>query len=312
MRRAGRGPRGPHRPVSAQRLGSARASHRPQRSRDPHCARGCPASVFLFQAEDGIRDRLVTGVQTCALPLTETVKEKFKKEIGQDEEYQGILRKVQEKNQNVDGRVGIDKEGILCWKERLYVPDGFRKEVLHQEHDSRIAGHFGRERTLELITRNFYWSKLEDDVREYCNKCDSCQRTKTPRHAKHGLLHPLELPSSPWTYISVDFITDLPESNGNRNIMVVVDRFTKMAHFIPTDKREASTVARLFLNNVWKYHGMPIDIVSDRDTVFTGHFLADLYQFLGIKRSMSTAFHPQTDGQTERINQNIEHYLRTY
>ena len=200
----------------------------------------------------------------------------------------------------------------MQWKGRLYAPKGFRKEILKQEHDSKIAGHFGRERTMELITRNFYWPKLEDEVRNYWNTCDSCQRTKSPRHVKHGLLHPLELPSSPWIHISVDFITDLPESDGCKNIMVVVDCFTKMAHFIPAAKRESSVVARLCVDNVWKYHGLPLDVVSDRDGVFTGHFIADLYEFLGIKRSMSTAFHPQTDGQTERLNQTIEHYLRTY
>jgi hypothetical protein len=85
-----------------------------------------------------------------------------------------------------------------------------------------------------------------------------------------------------------------------------------MAHFIPTAKRESAIVARLFLKNVWKYHGLLFDIVSDRDRVFTGHFIADLYQFLGIKRSMSTVFHPQTDGQTEHFNQTIEHFLHTY
>ena len=94
--------------------------------------------------------------------------------------------------------------------------------------------------------------------------------------------------------------------------MVVIDRFTKMAHFIPTAKRESSVVARLFLDNVWKYHGLPTDIVSDRDGVFTEHFIVDLYKFLRIKRSMSTAVHPQTDGQTEQMNQTIKHYLHTY
>jgi hypothetical protein len=91
---------------------------------------------------------------------------------------------------------------------------------------------------------------MEDNVREYCNRCDSCQRTKIPGHATHGLLHSLELPSSPWTHIVVDFISDLPESNRNKNIMVVIDQFTRMAHFIPTAKRESAVVAKMFLENV--------------------------------------------------------------
>jgi hypothetical protein len=245
------------------------------------------------------------------MELTTTMKENWIKEVECDQEYQGILEQVKKRKQNVNERIQLDKDGMLTWKGRLYVPKGFRNKVLEKQHDSRIAGHFGRERTMELITRNFYWPNLEDEVREYCNKCDSCQRAKSPRHAKHGLLHPLELPSSPWTNISVDFITNLPESNGNKNIMVVVDRFTKIAHFIPTAKRESAVVARLFLKNVWKYHGLPFDVVSDRNGVFTGHFITDLYHFLAIKRSMSTAFQPRTDGQTERLNQTIEHFLRT-
>jgi hypothetical protein len=122
----------------------------------------------------------------------------------------------------------------------------------------------------------------------------------------------LELPSKPWTQISTDFITNLPESSGHTKILAVVDRFTKMAHFIPLSKKNSPTVARAYLEIGWKYHGFPEDVVSDRDGSFTGQYFTDLYNYLGIKRSMSTAFHPETDGQTERINQVIEAYLRSY
>jgi len=115
------------------------------------------------------------------------------------------------------------------------------------EHDSKVAGHFGRDRTMELISRNFFWPKMEDDVRQYCNECDNCQPMKAPRHAKHGLLHPLELPCKPWTHISTDFITDLPELWGHSKILVVVDRLTKMAHFIPISKNDSPSVAKAYL-----------------------------------------------------------------
>ena len=153
---------------------------------------------------------------------------------------------------------------------------------------------------------------MERDIRKYCRECDICQRTKAPRHAKHGLLHPLQLACKPWTHISRDFITDLPESEGATLILVVVDRFTKMAYFVPIKKKDSPTVARAYLENVWKYHGFPADVASDRDSTFTGSFFTDLYNYLGIKRSMSTAYHPQTGGQRERINQVIESYLRSY
>jgi IS30 family transposase len=153
---------------------------------------------------------------------------------------------------------------------------------------------------------------MERDIRKYCSECDICQRMKAPRHAMHSLLHPLELACKPWTHINSDFITDLPESEGATIILVVVDRLTKMAHFVPIKKKDSPTVAQAYLQNVWKYHGFPEYVVSDRDTTFTGSFFTDLYNYLEIKRSMSTAYHPQTDGQTERINQVIESYLRSY
>jgi hypothetical protein len=158
---------------------------------------------------------------------------------------------------------------------------------------------------LELITRNFNWTNIEQNVQTYCNKCDNCQRTKAPRHARHRLLHPLELACIPWKHISADFITDLPESEGATIIRDVVDGFTKMAHFVLIGKKDAPTVARAYLGNVWKYHGFPKDVVSNRDSTLTCSFFMDLYNYLGTKGSMSTAYHPQTDGQTQHINQVI-------
>jgi len=242
--------------------------------------------------------------------LLPEAKERIKEKARLDDKYKEICTQVI-KGGNIDKSFTITDD-LLCWKNRIYVPEGMRQRVIQSEHDSKVAGHFGRDRTMELISRNFYWTNMERDVRKYCSECDICQRTKAPRHAKHGLLHPLELACKPWTHISTDFITDLPESEGATIILVVVDRFTKMAHFVSIKKKDSPTVARAYLENVWKYHGFPEDVVSDRDTTFTGSFFTDLYDYLGIKRSMSTAYHPQTDGQTERINQVIESYLRSY
>jgi len=242
--------------------------------------------------------------------LSSEQKEAIIQDAKLDDEYIRICKAISKK-ENVDPNYAI-KEDILTWKGRIYVPKGMKRKVMKSEHDSKIAGHFGRDRTMELISRNFYRPKMEDDVRQYCNECNICQRTKAPRHAKQGLLHPLELPSKPWTHISTAFITDLPESLGYTKILVVVDRFTKMAHFIPLSKKDSPTVAKAYLENVWKYHGFPEDVVSDRDGTFTGQYFTDLYKYLGIKRSMSTAFYPQTVGQTERLNQVIEAYVRSY
>jgi hypothetical protein len=136
---------------------------------------------------------------------------------------------------------------------------------------------------------------------------------KSPRHAKFGLLQPLELSYSPWESTSVDFIVALPESEGHTQIMVVVDRFSKMAHFIAlVETATAKDAAQAFLKEVWKLHGLPESIISDRDTKWTSEFWDGLCGLLGIKKRMSTSFHPQTDGQTERVNQTLETYLRTF
>jgi hypothetical protein len=242
--------------------------------------------------------------------LSPDQKEAIIQDARLDDKYMPICQAVPKK-ENVDANYSLQGD-LLAWKGRIYVPKVMRKKVMKSEHDSEIAGHFCRDRTMELISRNFFWPKMEDEVRQYCNECNNCQRTMSPRHAKHGLLHPLELPSKPGIHISTDFITDLPESSRHTKIFVVVDMFTKMPHFITLSKKDSPTVARAYLENVWKYHRFLEDVVSDRDGTFTGQYLPDLSIYLGIKRSMSTAFHPQTDGQTERINQVIEAYLRSY
>jgi len=252
-------------------------------------------------------------IQISAMDIEQLLpeaKERIKEKAMLDEKYINLCKQISSGG-NVDRHFTIVNE-LLCWKNRIYVSEGLRQRVSQSEHDSKVAGHFGREQMLELLSRNFFWTNMERDVRKYCSECDNCQRTKAPRHAKHGLLHPLELACKPWTHISTDFVTDLPVSEGATMILVVGDRFTKMAHFIPIKKKDSPTVAKAYLENVWKYHGCPEDVVSDRDSTFTGSFCTDLYSYLGIKRSMSTADHPQTEGQTERINQVIEAYLRSY
>ena len=175
----------------------------------------------------------------------------------------------------------------------------------------KVAGYFGQEKTIELVTRNFYWEKLADWINDYVRSCNECQHIKSPRHTKYELLQPLEVPYAAWTSISVNFFTQLPESYGKTQIMVVVDRFTKMAHFIGLEKNAtARDVADTFLKEVWKLHGLPCEIISDMDAKFSCEFWESLCKSLGIKRKMSTVYHPQTDGQTERTNQVLEGYLR--
>src|SRR6185437_6153401 len=136
---------------------------------------------------------------------------------------------------------------------------------------------------------------------------------KSSNHKPYGLLQPLPIADRPWSSISVDFITQLPESNGYTAICIFVDRFTKMAHFAPTtDNVDAEGTVQLFLERVFSAHGLPDDVVSDRDVTFTSKFTKSIFKALCIKQNLSTAFHPRTDGQTERVNSILEQYLRCY
>ena len=161
---------------------------------------------------------------------------------------------------------------------KLWVPCGLRKSVLESEHDSKVAGHMGQDKTKELVRRNFWWPRMDDDIVKYVQSCPECQKNKAARHQYYGLLQPLEPAFAPWQSIAMDFITDLPLSEGCDQLWVIVDRFSKMAHFIPLKKsaKKAEDLAPIFAREIWRIHGVPTDIVSDRDTRFTSKFWQSL------------------------------------
>jgi len=148
-------------------------------------------------------------------------------------------------------------------------------------------------------------------LREYVKSCDTCVRSKVPRHRPFGLLQPLPIPSRPWGSIAMDFITDLPTVRAKNSILVVVDRLTKMAHFTPCSKSiTAEETAQLILDGIVQLHGLPEEIVSDIGPQFASKFWRRLFKLLGVDIRLSSAFHPETYGQTERTNQTFEQYLR--
>lgn len=206
-------------------------------------------------------------------------------------------------------------DDLLFLDKRLVIPnhDPLKAEILNACHDAPLAGHFGVQRTIELVSRKYWWPGMTTHIKAYIAGCEPCQRAKTSRTKPAGTLKPLPIPSAPWSSIAMDFITDLPASNSFDSILVVVDRLTKMAHFIPTTKTlNASGLAHLIIRDIVRLHGLPADIVSDRGTLFTSNFWQALTKTLKVETRLSTAFHPQTDGQTERLNQTLEQYLRLY
>ena len=200
--------------------------------------------------------------------------------------------------------------------DRLYIPADalLRTRLLHECHDVPTAGHLGKDKTLEQVKRRFYWPRMDFDVLQYVRTCDACQRNKPSQQATAGLLQPLPIPDHPWQQVTMDLITQLPKSHrGHDAIVVFVDKMSKMVHLVATKTEvTAPQLAEIFWSTVVRHHGLPSSIVSDRDPRFTGHFWRALWKCLGTQLTMSTAFHPQTDGQTERANRTLEEMLRSY
>ena len=177
-----------------------------------------------------------------------------------------------------------------------------------------FTGHVGMRKTLELVDRQFHWRGLRGDTIQYVKTCPTCQMMKSDNRAKAGLLQPLEIPSRKWAHVTTDLVTDLPESNGFTAIIVFVDKLTKMVHLARMQKGSHShgICPDFCRQHVFRLHGLPEVIISDRDPCFTGKFWRSLFDLLGTDLRFSTAFHPQTDGQSERMIQTLENFLRPY
>ncbi|XP_062230062.1 uncharacterized protein LOC133927630 [Phragmites australis] len=203
-------------------------------------------------------------------------------------------------------------DGFLFRTNKLCIPACSIRQVLLQEaHAGGLAGHFGIKKTLDMLSDHFFWPHMRRDVQRHVERCIICLKAKS-RLNPHGLYTPLPIPTVPWEDISMDFILGLPRSQrGRDSIFVVVDRFSKMAHFIPCHKSDdASHVADLFFREIVRLHGVPKTIVSDRDTKFLSYFWKTLWAKLGTKLLFSTTCHPQTDGQTEVVNRTLSTMLR--
>ena len=206
------------------------------------------------------------------------------------------------------------EDGVVLKEGRIYVPEGeLRGEVIRLYHNTPVGGHRGRWKMTELVTRNYWWLGVMKEVGRYVDGYDACQRYKNRSEVLAGKLMPNAIPEKPWSHISADFITKLPLAQGYDAILVVCDRFSKMVHFIASiEKTSTEGLAKLFRDQVWRLHSLPESIISDRGVQFAAGMMKELNNLLGIQTKLSTAYHPQTDGQTERINQELEQYLRVF
>lgn len=212
-------------------------------------------------------------------------------------------------------------DGVLKRRGRIWAPvdERLRTELLSQFHDPKEAGHPGREAMYASIGREYFWPGLQDDVRRYVRNCDICGRNRQWRE-KMGLLQPLPIPEQPWLHIAMDYAVQMPEqtperqksrtSLQGRNILIIVDRLTKEVELQVTNTLEAQELAAIFIRNIVARHGWPESIVSDRGSQFTSSFWAEICRQAGTERHLSTAYHPQSDGQSERTVQEVKSYLR--
>jgi len=192
-----------------------------------------------------------------------------------------------------------EEDGVVYMEGRIYVPNNkrIREEILKENYDSVDVGHPEQHRMLELLKRMYWWPGLKKDVKKYIQGYFKCQQNKVQHQRKAGKLHPLEIPQGSWQEISIDIIGPLPKLNGMNAIVVIVDQFTKMIRLKTTMTNISSEgIAKFYMDDIWKLHGVPKKILSNRGPQFTLKFMKEFTKALGTKRQLSTAYHPQTDG----------------
>jgi len=234
------------------------------------------------------------------------VLEKIKKARSKDED---VVRVVEEMKKVEVRELREDEwkleEDLVLKEGKVYVPkdEELRAEVIQLHHDIPAAGHGGRWKTVELVTRNYWWPGVTRDVGKCVEECDLCQRMKNRIEELAGKLKLSEVPKKPWSHLTVDFIMKLLVVAEKDAVLVVCDRLSKIMYFVvTTEGTSVEGLVRLFRNNVWKLHRLPESVVSDRGPQFAAELTKELNRMLGIKTKLSTAFYPQTDGQTERMN----------
>eukprot|EP00877_Chromochloris_zofingiensis_P013317 jgi/Chrzof1/8239/Cz03g02190.t1 len=264
----------------------------------------------------------LTNLQILCDDLALTVTEQKEELAAQERQFQG------------GDPVGVEdnaaKRDGLLWKplpatdvnvrgttRLLVLPnhDGLRQEVLEELHDAPYSGHLGVTKTTKAVQRLYRWPGVNADVLQFVKSCEACQRNKISTQPPAGLLHPMPIPGRRWESVSLDLVTCmLKTQRGNDTVVMFVARLSKMVHFHACTQQgtDAVAMAHIFIEQVYRLHGVPKEFVSDRDPRFTGEYWAEVCKLLGTKCALSSSYHPQTDGQTERANRVLEEMLRHY
>jgi hypothetical protein len=228
-----------------------------------------------------------------------------------DAKAQDLLKKLAISSPYSQG-YSLDK-GLIGQQDKVWIGhnSALQNKLIAACHSSAIGGHSGIATTYYKLKKHFSWKGMRQEVENYIKQCSICQHSKHSHNHPLGLLQPIPIPESVRRDLSMYFIEGLPKSQGYSVILVVVDKLTKFAHFLPVKHPYTTTsIAQIFMDNIVKLHGLPSLIVTNRDTIFLSHFWKELFKLYRVNLQLSTSYHPQSDGQTERVNQCLEMYLR--
>ena len=227
---------------------------------------------------------------------------------------ESLVPRFQQVKEGETSEFGLNDDGVLCFRGRICVPkdSDLRQSILKEAHGGLCAMHPGGNKLYHDLRELYWWPGLKREVTEFVGKCLTCQQVKAEHQLPSGLLQPVKIPLWKWERVTMDFVSGLPLTPSKKDsIWVIVDRLTKSAHFIPVHTDfSLQKLAKLYVAEIVRLHGVPVSIISDRDPRFTSRFWQKLHEVLGTRLNFSTAFHPQTDGQSKRVIQILEDMLR--
>jgi hypothetical protein len=276
-----------------------------------HTAVATQMSTELAEEFDRLNLGIVTHIEGVTIEVEPTLEQEIRKGQMGDAKIQEI------EDLMAEGRgpdFTKDEQGTIWFKNRICVPeiDSLWETILREAHDSAYSIHAGSTKMYQDLKQKYWWNGMKKDVATHVVVCDICQRVKAEHQRPAGLLQPLQVPEWKWEEFGMDFIVGLPRTpDGYDSIWVIINRLTKVAHFIPVKTNyTGAKLAELYISRIVCLHGVPKKIVSDRGSQFTSRFWQKLHECMDTKLNFSSAYHPQTDGQTERTNQVLEDMLR--